>query len=164
MIEMPRITETEEQKAAVVRLTVSRAELPDAVPPALGELVSAIAAAGLEPQGPMFMHHLTTSEEQLNVEVGFPVERPVPPTGRVQPGRLPAATVARTVYQGPYEGLYGAWDDFGKQLESGGLLDRWHMLPEETLWESYLVGPETTPDASRWRTELNLPLKRIPGG
>ena len=28
----------------------------------------------------------------------------------------------------------------------------------ETLWEVYVVGPETSNDPSTWRTELNLPL------
>ena len=29
-----------------------------------------------------------------------------------------------------------------------------HLL----LWERYLVGPESGPDAANWRTELNKPL------
>lgn len=159
MIEPPHIVETKETVAAVIHLRVPRAELPKNVPAAIDELLKAIAAQGLAPEGPLFMHHLTMSTESFDVEVGFPVARSIAPVGRVRAGKLPAAKVARTVYQGPYEGLYGAWDAFGKRLESDGVIDRSRFKRTETLWESYLVGPGTTSDQSQWRTELNLPLR-----
>jgi len=158
MIETPQIVETEERIAAVIRLTVPRPELPKVVPAAIGELNRAIAAQGQSPQGPLFMHHVTMSPDVFDVELGFPVARPIAPAGRVRPSKLPAVKVARTIYQGPYEGLYGAWDAFGQRLRSDGLLGGAGLRRAETLWESYLVGPETTSDAKEWRTELNLPL------
>jgi hypothetical protein len=33
------------------------------------------------------------------------------------------------------------------------------MGNQETLWESYLVGPGANSDPTQWRTELNLPLR-----
>lgn len=159
MIEAPHIVETTEKTAAVVHLKVLRNELPSLVPTAIDELLKALAAQGLSPQGPMFMHHLTMSAEIFDVEVGYPVARTISPTGRVKPSRLPAAKVARTIYQGPYEGLYGAWDAFGKRLENDGLVDRTRVKRAGTLWESYLVGPESTSDPNQWLTELNRPLR-----
>jgi effector-binding domain-containing protein len=164
MIETPHIVDTGEVIAAVIHVTVPRPDLPKVVPTAIKELVTAIAAQGQSPQGPLFMHHVTMSSDAFDVEVGFPVARAVAPAGRVRPEKLPAAKVARTIYQGSYEGLYGAWDAFGKRLESDGLVDRSRLKPVETLWERYLVGPETTSDSSRWRTELNLPLRPAPRG
>jgi effector-binding domain-containing protein len=160
MIETPQIIETEEVTAAVIHLAVPRADLPKVAPAAIDELVKAIAAQGQSPQGPLFMHHVSMSADTFDVEVGFPVATAIVPAGRVRPGKLPAAKVARTIYQGSYDGLYGAWDAFGKRLESDGLMERSRLKRAETLWERYLVGPETTSDASRWRTELNLPLAR----
>jgi effector-binding domain-containing protein len=158
MIETPHIVESEEIAAAVIHLKVPRAELPNVVPAAISELMKALTAQGLSPQGPLFMHHLTMSPETFDVEVGFPVAKTITLVGRVRPGKLPAAKVARTIYQGPYEGLFGAWDAFGKRLESDGLVDQSCVERAGTLWESYLTGPETTSDPTRWRTELNLPL------
>ncbi len=60
--------------------------------------------------------------------------------GRVKPGELPAAKVARTVYSGPYEGLPSAWADFDKWIRANG-----HEQAED-LWEMYSVGPQSTPD------------------
>ncbi len=50
-----------------------------------------------------------------------------------------------------------AWEiaargEFGAWIEARG-----HQAAEG-LWECYVAGPESGPDASRWRTELNRPL------
>ena len=64
----------------------------------------------------------------------------------------PAARVARTVYQGPYEGLGSAWGEFGSWLGVHG-----HRAGT-ALWECYVKGPESTSEPGTWRTELNRPL------
>src|SRR5688500_19227922 len=49
---------------------------------------------------------------------------PISAVGRVQAGQLPAATVARTVYHGSYEGLGDAWAEFGTWIDQQGHTDR----------------------------------------
>jgi effector-binding domain-containing protein len=90
----------------------------------------------------------------FDFEIGVPVKTPVSPVGRVQAGQLPAATVARTVYQGPYEGLGSAWEEFVAWIAAEG------HTPAADLWECYVAGPESNPDPATWRTELNRPLAR----
>ncbi len=60
--------------------------------------------------------------------------------------------VARTTYHGGYECLGEAWGEFGEWLEANG-----HTAAED-LWECYVAGPESGPDATKWRTQLNQPL------
>jgi effector-binding domain-containing protein len=76
----------------------------------------------------------------------------VTPVGRVKPGQLPATRVARTVYAGPYEDLGAAWGELMQWMSANG------HSPASNLWESYLSGPESSPDSAQWRTELNRPL------
>ena len=52
------------------------------------------------------------SADTFDFELGVEVSTPVKATGRVKPGELRAAKVARTVYRGPYEGLPAAWGEF----------------------------------------------------
>jgi effector-binding domain-containing protein len=158
MLTHPVIVDTAGCKAAVIHLSVPRSEMAAVMPPAVHEILAVISNQGLCPVGPMFAHHLKMSPEMFDFEVGFLVERAVEPEGRVKPGSLPAVKVARTIYQGPYEGLHSAWDAFGKQLQADGTLDQADLKSGETLWESYLVGPEPGSDGSKYRTELNLPL------
>jgi effector-binding domain-containing protein len=159
MIYTPEIAHSQPQTAAVIHLKCPRAKIQSEVGPAIREIMAALADQNQKPAGPMFMHHLTMSASHFDVEVGFPVDAPLKASGRVKAGELPAAKVARAIYRGPYEGLHSAWDEFGKRLVSDKLVDPAVLAPIKTLWERYLVGSETTSDASQWRTELNLPLR-----
>jgi effector-binding domain-containing protein len=153
MLATPEIVQTTIQSAAVIHLTVPRNEMMKVFGPAVGELMSALAAQGVEPIGAVFAHHIKMSPDIFDFELGVKVSTPVNPTGRVKPGELPAAKVARTVYSGPYEGLPAAWGEFNKWIKANG------HEQADTLWELYSVGPQSTPDPAGWRTELNRPLK-----
>ena len=153
MLATPQIIETNVQEAAIIRLTVPRSEMMKVFGTAVGELMAALAAQGVEPVGAVFAHHLKMSPDTFDFELGVKVSAPVKTTGRVKPGRLPAVKVARTVYSGPYEGLPSAWGEFNKWMSTNG------YEQGENLWEQYLVGPQSTPDPANWRTELNRPIK-----
>jgi effector-binding domain-containing protein len=152
VIEKPKVMETEEQRTAFIHLVVPRAEIQRVMVPTIREVYATIGAQGAAPAGPWFTHHRRRPTDTFDFEVCVPVVTPVVPAGRVQPGRLPATRVARTVYSGPYEGLAGAWGEFCAWIEANGHTAR------EDLWECYVVGPESSPDPAAWRTELNRPL------
>lgn len=153
MLDTPQIIQTTAQTAAVIHLTVPRSDMMKVFGPAAGELMAALAAQGMKPEGAIFAHHLKMSADNFDFELGVRVSTPVKATGRVKPGELPAAKVVRTVYSGPYEGLPAAWDEFTKRIKVNG-----HEQADE-LWELYSVGPQSAPDPAGWRTELNRPLK-----
>ena len=153
MIATPWILQTEAHPAAVIRLTVPRSEMMKAFGPAAGEVMAALAGQGVEPVGGIFAHHLKMSPDAFDFELGVKVAAPVQATGRVKPGELPAAKVARAIYSGPYEGLPSAWGEFDTWIKANG------YEPADDLWELYSVGPQSTPDPANWRTELNRPLR-----
>jgi effector-binding domain-containing protein len=153
MLATPQIVQTTAQMAAIIRLTVQRGEMMKAFGAAVGELMAALSAQGVRPAGAVFAHHLKMSPDIFDFELGVRVSAPVKASGRVEPGELPAAKVARTIYSGPYEGLPEAWGEFDKWMKANG----WEQAPD--LWELYSVGPQSTPDPADWRTELNRPLK-----
>lgn len=158
MIDRPQIVRTEARLAAVIHLTIPRDAIQRAMGPAIQEVLAAVAAQGLAPAGPLFAHHFRMHPETWDFEVGVPVAKPITAAGRVEPGTLPAATVARNVYQGGYDGLGAAWGELGRWIEQEG------HAPAENLWESYVAGPESSPDPASWRTELNRPLTSVRGG
>ncbi len=158
MIDTPQIVHTNVQQTAVVRVTVPRERIRDVMGPAIAEVIGVVSAQGIGPAGPVVAHHLKMDPAIFDFEVGVPVLAPVAATGRVKPGQLPAATVARTIYQGPYEGLSHAWSEFEAWITAQG------QTSAPDLWECYVAGPETSPDPARWRTELNRPLVRVASG
>jgi effector-binding domain-containing protein len=152
MLEPPQITETAAQLTAVIHITVPHEQIRNVMGPGLHELMAAVVAQGMAPAGPWFTHHLRMDPDFFDFEIGVPVTAPVASVGRVQPGQLPAAKVAQTVYQGPYEGLADAWSEFDAWVAARGL------TPAPDLWECYVLGPESSPDPSAWRTEVTRPL------
>ena len=154
MLDKPQIVQTAVQLTAIIHLTIPREEIQNVMGPGLGELMAAVAAQGLAPSGPWFTHHLKMDPNTFDFEIGVPVNAPVAAAGRVKAGQLPAATVARTVYHGDYEGLGSAWGEFGDWITANG------HTPGLDLWECYIAGPESNPDPATWRTELNRPLTR----
>ena len=154
MLYGPHIAQTAAEATAVIRITVSRAEIQRVMGPAYRELMDAVAAQGIATAGPWFTHHLRIPDDTFDFEVGVPVTAPVAATGRVQPGELRAAMVARTIHRGPYEGLPAAWGEFAAWIAAQG------QRPAAELWERYLAGPESGADPAAWRTELNRPLVR----
>lgn len=155
MIDEPSVLKHERQHTAVIRLTIPRTRIQEVMGPAIGEVMATVAAQGIAPTGAVFSHHFRMDPEKFDFEVGVPVASPVAPAGRVTPGELPTVTLARTVYQGPYEGLGEAWGGFVAWIVAAG-----HEA-ETDLWECYVKGPESGPDPAAWRTELNRPLKRV---
>ena len=152
MIDPPKVVPSEARQTAVIRLKVPRAQIREVMGPAIGEVMAAVAGQGIGPAGPVFSHHFRMSPELFDFEVGVPVTREVKPVRRVQASTLPAETVARTIYRGPYEGLGDAWAEFQKWIVAAG-----HQQADN-LWECYVRGPESGPDATHWETELNRPL------
>jgi effector-binding domain-containing protein len=152
MIDRPHITRAEVQQAAVIHITVPRDQIKQVMDAGFVELFAAVAEQGLTPVGPPFAHHLKMDPTMFDFELGVPVAGPVTAVGRVAPGGLPTATVARTVFHGNYDGLGAAWGEFGNWIAAEG------HTPAPDLWEVYTTGPETSPDPADWRTELNRPL------
>lgn len=110
------------------------------------------AAQGIAATGPWLTHHLRMDPQTWDFEISVPVASPVNPAGRVKPGTLRAARVARTNYHGPFEGLGDAWGELMQWIAANG------HTPAADLWECYAAGPESGPDPAKWRTELNRPL------
>ena len=154
MIDTPQIADSPAQLIASIRLKVPRAEIRQVMGPGIKEVMSTLAAQGIQPAGPWATHHFHQPGEFFDFEIAVPVSTPVRPAGRVQPGQLRVCKVARTVYHGGYEGLGAAWGEFCAWIAAQ------RLKPAEDLWEFYSKGPESGADESKWETQLNQPLER----
>ena len=152
MIDPPQILQTTPQSTAIIHITVPRAEMKKVMGAGIAELMATLAKQGMAPAGAVFAHHLKMSRDTFDFELGVPVAKSVTPIGRVVNGQLPAATVARTIYHGPYEGLPSAWSEFEAWIAAQG------RMSGPSLWETYLTKPAEHPDPATWLTEFTRPL------
>jgi effector-binding domain-containing protein len=153
MIETPRVITTTAQKTAFIPITATWDEIQEVMGPGLGEVQSALADQGIAPVGPWFAHHKRRPIESFDFEICVPVAAHVWPVGRVKSKDIPALNVVTTVYHGGYENLGKAWGEFHGWLEKSGL------SIAEDFYECYVVGPESGPDSSQYRTQFSIPLK-----
>jgi effector-binding domain-containing protein len=146
------IHELHSQEVAIVCLDVPLADLPDAMGGALREVHQQMAAAGVALAGPPFTRYPSFEPDAVRAECGFPVMRPAPSVGRVEPSRLPGGSVASIVHLGPYETLAQTYDQLQRAMDAAGL------HPAGPMWEIYWTDPGMEPDPARWRTEIIVPL------
>ena len=153
MLETPEVKELPRRLCAYIPVRVPRAEIQRVMGPGIHELMDELRAQGVAPAGAWFTHHPRLEPSFFDFEISVPVNTPVRPHGRVQPGEWPAMRAAVAIHPGPYEQLVAAWGDFKVWMAQAG------VTPGPSgLWECYLVGPETGQAPAGYRTQLVQPV------
>lgn len=104
---VPEIVERDAQRYVAVRFSVV-IPFAEEVDPAFNELFQAFAQAKAEPNGMEFIKFNLVDMPRLEIEAGMTTDAPIPLSGRLVEGVLPAGRFVRITYTGPYEGLYDA--------------------------------------------------------
>jgi len=145
----PELVDLPAVPTAVIAAVIAPDELVALFDRSYGQIATVAAAQGIELGGPAFARYNGPPGDRIDLEVGFPVERPVEGSGEVRAGTLPARRVARVVHHGGFDGLGAAW----------GALETWigehGLVPGPVLWEVYLTEPSPDMDPADLRTELN---------
>lgn len=149
MISTPEVITTKEVITAAILLVIPGRDMPKYMDPAIQEIITTINGQGIQIAGPMFSYHKRRPSDTFDFEIGFPVSKEIREEGRVINSKLPAVTVVRSVYQGPYEGLAQAWPALQKWVRENGHGEN------GKFWESYLNNPDEVKDPKDYRTELN---------
>lgn len=150
------ITLTEEPTllAALVRRTVPMDALTEFYDTAYSQVVAALTAAGGAPAGAAFGWYHGMPTDTVDVAAGFPVHG-LPPgslTDEVEVVEIPGGRSLVADYEGPYDGLAGAWQSVEEHRAAAGLAARGDFL------EVYVTEPSPGGDPARNRTRLVLPL------
>jgi len=139
-----------ETPTVVLKGKVAVAEFPDF----LGRAYEASAAyalkAGVPMVGPPFGRYRAISDEEFDVEAGFPVAFAVEGDDHVAAGSLPAGPAAITWHIGPYDRVGEAYEALGKWIDENG------GVPDGAGWEIYYSDPGTTQPAE-YRTQVVMP-------
>ena len=150
-----KVREVVPQPVLSVRTRTSLAEIAALMGAAFGEMFGYLCQAGAQPAGPpcSIFYDPEFREDDLDVEICLPVDRPLPPQGRVQMGELPGGTVAYTLHVGPYDAVGLAYQAVTTWIQEHG---------HETAGpprETYLNGPDEVKDPSEYRTEIIWPIR-----
>ncbi|PXX71723.1 effector-binding domain-containing protein [Nocardia tenerifensis] len=148
----PQLVTIDAAATAVVRDVVPVTALRDFFDTSFGALAEAISAQGLTVVGPAFGLYRGDPGDTLDIEVGFPTDRAVQPSGTVTVGSLPGGRVARLLHVGGFDGLTSSWDRLHSWILAQGL------DASSQRWEVYVTQPSPEMDPADLRTELNWPV------
>lgn len=142
------------QLTAVARATLPVAEIGPWLGTTYGAIAGLLAARRAAPAGPPFARFHMLGDGRFDVEAGFPVSRPIEPSGDVQPSELPGGQVAVTVHVGPYDQMEPAYQALASWVtDHGGEL-------AGDAWEVFFSDPAAEPDPATWRTEIVQPYRK----
>lgn len=149
-VTVPTLIATNRVPTAVVRhpgVTVA------ALPALFDAGYPAIAASGAELAGPAFALFRGDASASFDLELGFPLARPlaapVPGTLEVEPSELPAGQAFAMSHFGPYEALPQSWARLSAAASARG-------FTPTCFYEVYVTEPSPDIDPTTLRTDLFL--------
>jgi len=149
------LRETRPQPAASIQGHAAWTEIGSFVAGAVMEVYGVVGDQGMRLAGPPYTayHNADSSEAQIDLEVGVPVDEPIEPAGRALPATLPGGLVATTIHAGPYEDVGAAYRALGKWVQ-----EHWHETAGPPR-EVYLNNPTQVQDPGGLRTEIVWPIR-----
>ncbi len=143
-----------ERPIVSVRTRAAVQDLPQIFGRTYGALMPYMTEMGAQPAGEPFAayYNMATMDMQnLDIEIGFPVSKPLPDRGDIKGGALPAGKYATTMHIGPYDMLGLAYEALTQYVNANG------YEPTDVAYEFYFSGPETPPEEIQ--TQIVFPLK-----
>lgn len=140
------------QQTLSIRTRAAVEDLSQVFGAGYGAIAQYLGELGEQPSGPPFAAYYNMDMADLDIELGFPVVRPLPDKGDIKAGEIPGGPVATCLYTGPYSDIEGAYTALMKWLEEEG------YEGTGVSYELYLNDPNETPPAEL-QTQIIFPLK-----
>lgn len=160
MMTEPKLGRRKRQNYAAIRMSVP-IPFGKYLQPAWDEVYDWLNSKGIQPSGPAIIRYLTTDmSKELDIDVGFTVDKALKGNGRIAADFLPAGRYATLLYTGPYKGK-GIFKATVALLEWANVNKiKWHTSKEKGVewWngraELYFSDPAVEKDPSKFKTEL----------
>ncbi len=146
------IKEQPAQPTLSIRTQTSVQNMPQVLGQVFGEIAQYLGRLGEQPAGMPYTAYFNMDMQNLDVEIGFPVARPLPAQGQIQPSEIPGGQVATCLFVGPYDQLGLAYEALTKYATDQG------FSPTGAAYEFYLNDPRQEPKQEP-QTLILFPLK-----
>lgn len=165
MLTEPKIERRKQQNYVAIRMSVP-IPFGKYLQPSWNEVYEWMMQKEIKPAGPALIRYLTTDmSKELDIDVGFTVDRAVKGSDHIIADSLPAGRYATLLYTGPYKGkgIYKATVALLKWAKENKV--EWDTSKKKGVewWngraEYYFSDPATEKDPSRFKTELAFLVK-----
>lgn len=140
------------QPALVLRTRTTVQDLPQLFGKAYGMIAQYLGEIGEAPAGAPYAGYHNLDMQDLDIEIGFPVNKPLTGRGEIQASQIPGGSLATCLYSGSYDGMKGAYEALTGFVKERG------CEPTGASYEIYLNDPMNTPP-QELKTIIIFPLK-----
>ncbi len=145
------VTTTKKQAAVSIREKVKMQDIPAEMGRMFGELMP-VLQNDVQCVGPPFAFYHSWSDNETDMDVGFPVAGKTVNRGRVRPFELPAVKAVVGMHMGPYDKIVDSYNKMMAWMKANG------HEPAEYMWEEYLNSPDEVPP-DKLMTRMVWPIK-----
>jgi len=165
MVAEPKIERRKKQPYVALRMAVP-IPFGKYLQPAWDEVYEWMKSRGIQPSGPAIIRYLTTDmSKELDLDVGFAIDKAVKGDQRITADYLPAGKYATLLYTGPYKGkgIFKATVALLEWAEENKV--KWNVSKKKGVewWngraEFYFSDPATEKDPAKFKTELAFLVK-----
>ena len=136
-----QLVETPEQPVMSTRTVVSVENLPTVLGQTYGVIAEHLNKLGEQPADAPFVAYYNTDMQNLQIEIGLVVSKPLPGTDDIKPGWIPAGKKAIAWHKGPYHAVVSVYQAVGKWLDENGLKHT------GVVYEYYYNSPVDVPES-----------------
>lgn len=133
------LTNPKEQPVLSMRTRIAVANLPQELGKAYGAILQYLGEIGEQAGGAAFAAYYNMDMENLDVEMGFPVSKPVAGKGEIKAGCIPAGKQASCMFKGPYEQMAPVYEAMTAWMNENG------HIPTGVCYEFYYNSPMDVP-------------------
>jgi effector-binding domain-containing protein len=139
------------QPVMSVRTRSAVKDLPRVIGAVYGQIMSYLTELGEPPCGEPFVAYYNLDMQDLDLEIGFPVNRSLPGKDAIQASEMPAGDYAACLYTGPYEKMEPAYNALQEHIHGHG------RHASGAAYEFYLNSPDQVP-MEQLQTRILMPL------
>ncbi len=146
------LTDEKEQPLLSMRKRTAVGNLPLELGKAYGAILQHLEEIAEKTEGPAFAAYYNMDMEDLDVEMGFLVPKPIAGKGEIQASKIPAGKQVSYLYKGPYADMAPTYEAMMAWIGENG------HVPTGVSYEFYYNSPMEVPE-SELLTKIVFPLK-----
>jgi effector-binding domain-containing protein len=143
------------QYTLVIRKRASVLELPKIIGECYGAIGKYLGELGEQPSNAPFVAYYNLDMENLDLEIGFPVNKILPGKDDIVGGEIPAGPFVTCLYKGPYSDMKNLYEDMMNWIAENG----YEM--SGAAYEYYLNSPAEVKDESEYLTIVELQVRKV---
>lgn len=140
------------QSVLSIRTRTDITRLPGLIAESYSRIRQYLNDLDIEPEGPPFVAYYNFDMNDLDVEMGFPVDDVIPGDRDMCPGELERGRMVTCMYEGAYDGLKDVYAKMNVYIEEKGL------KAKGISYEFYYNSPADVKRPEELMTRIDLPV------